>query len=81
MLATKLSPEEKKRLERYILDLKRGSMDFIARQKLRIILTFLGALRPKDKMLQWEAQKILRDIQPFKEQRLRKLINGRRPRQ
>jgi hypothetical protein len=81
MLATKLSPEEKRRLERYIIELERGSMDFIARQKLRILLTFLGAHRPKDKILQWEAQKILRDIQPFKERRLRELINGRRPRQ
>ncbi len=81
MPTTKLSPEEKRRLERYILDLERGSMDFIARQKLRILLTFLGASSPKDKTLQWEAQKILRDTQPFKEQRLRELINGRRPRQ
>jgi len=78
MLATKLSPEEKRRLERYIIELERGSIDFIARQKIRIILTLLGAANPKDKRLHFEVQKILQDVQPFKERRLRELINGRR---
>lgn len=72
----KLLPEEKRRLERYILDLERGSMDFIARQKVRIILTLLGAKEPKDKRLQFETVRILKDAQSSKERRLRKLVNG-----
>ena len=81
MLAKELSPEEKRRLERYILDLERGSIDFIARQKVRIILTLLGEKQPRNKVLQFEAVRILQDGESFKEQRLRKLIDGRRPRQ
>jgi hypothetical protein len=71
-----LPSKEKNRLERYILDLGRGSIDFIARQKIRIILTILGAKEPRNKKLHFEAAKILQDGQPFKERRLRKLING-----
>jgi hypothetical protein len=86
MLATKLSPEEKRRLERYMHDVKwnlrhKGSLDWITQQKLRIALTLLGAERHGGRMLQDEAKKILWDDQPFKERRLRKLINGRRPTQ
>ncbi len=72
----KLSPKEKRRLERFIPDLKEGSVDFIARQKVRIILTILGAGHPSNKRLQASAIGILRDNQPSKEQRLRNLING-----
>ena len=72
----RLSSKEKSRLERYILDLERGSVNFIARQKIRIILTILGAKDPKNRILQFEVMEILRDGAPFKERRLRKLING-----
>jgi len=76
MLETELSSKEKRQLERFTQDFKRGALDFIARQKVRIILTILGAKHPKNKMLQADAVEILQDTQPFKEQRLRKLVNG-----
>jgi hypothetical protein len=81
MLNPQLSPKEKRRLERYMQDIQwqlrqRGSLDWVARQKLRIALTLLGAERYGSKILQAEAQEILWDDQPFKERRLRKLVNG-----
>lgn len=76
MLKTELSPKEKRRLERFTQDVQKGSLDFIARQKIRIILTILGADQPRNKVLQAEAVEILQDARPFKEQRLRKLVNG-----
>jgi hypothetical protein len=77
----KLSPVEKKRLEKYIQDLEwalqhKGSLDFMAQQKLRITLTLLGARQPERKVLQAIAKEILWDDQPHKERRLRELING-----
>ena len=80
MPATKLSPEEKKRLERFMEDVKRDPLDFITRQKVRIIMTTLGAYR-FDKILLSDGLSILKDDGLFKLYRLRKLINGRRPRQ
>jgi len=76
MPTTKLSPKEEKRLERFVRDLKVGPIDFIARQKVRILLTILGAGDPRSKTLQAHAVEILQDEQPSKEKRLRKLING-----
>jgi len=61
-------------------DVKTSHVDFITRQKVRIIVTGLGGEHP-DKMLQSDALDILKDEWPFKTQRIRKLINGRRPRQ
>ena len=86
MLETKLSPEEKRRLESYIQDIKwslrhKGSLDFLTQQKLRIALTLLDAKQPGDKVLQADAKEIIWDEKPFEERRLRKLINGRRARQ
>ena len=81
MLNPQLSPQEKKRLERFMQDIQwqlrhRGSLDWTARQKLRITLTLLGADRHVSKILQADAMEILWDEQPFKERRLRELING-----
>jgi len=81
MLSPQLSPLEKNRLERYMQDVQwqirhKGSLDWSARQKLRIILTLLGAERHGSKMFQADALEILWDEQPFKERRLRELING-----
>ena len=74
-----LSSKEKSRLERFSRDLKNGPLDFMGRQKVRIILTLLGSEQPRNKVLQANAVGILKDDQPFKERRLRKLINGRGP--
>ncbi len=81
MPAHPLSPKEKRRLERFIQDIQwhlrhKGNLDWVARQKLRITLTLLGAERHGSKMLQSDAIEILWDDQPFKERRLRELING-----
>ncbi len=80
MLANQLSPEEKRRLERFMSDVKTSHVDFITRQKVRIIVTSLGAERP-NKMLLSDALDILKDELPLKMIRIRKLINGRRLRQ
>ena len=80
MLETKLSPEEKRQLERFMSDVKTSHVDFITRQKVRIIVNRLGEEHPS-KMLLSEALDILKDEWPFKIQRIRKLINGRRSRQ
>lgn len=80
MLETKLSSEEKRRLERCMSDVKISHVDFITRQKVRIIVTRLGGERPSRVLLS-DALDILKDDWPFKTQRIRKLINGRRPRQ
>ena len=80
MLETKLSPEEKIRLEKFMGDVKTSHVDFITRQKVRIIVTRLGAKKP-DKMLLSDALDILKDEWPLKMIRIRKLINGRRTRQ
>jgi hypothetical protein len=84
MTVSQLSPKEKKRLERCIhnveeLFYKEGRTeveDFIMRQQLRAIIRIFGG--PKsDRVLEKQALKILGDIWPFKERRLRKLIDGR----
>lgn len=84
MPASQLSPKEKRRLERYIhnveeLFYKEGRTEietFIMRQQLRAIIKIFGG--PKfDRLLEKQALKILGDVWPFKERRLRKLINGR----
>ena len=76
MNTPELLPKEKVRLERFIRDLKTDPLDFIARQKLRIVLTILGAKHPRGKLLQANAVEILQDDKLFKERRLRNLING-----
>lgn len=50
------------------------------RQQMRAILQIFGIVYP-DKILIGSALEIMRDIWPFKIRRLRKLIDGRRPRQ
>lgn len=84
MPTSRLSPKEKRRLERYIhnveeLFYKEGRTEietFIMRQQLRAIIKIFEG--PKfDRLLEKQALKILGDIWPFKERRLRKLINGR----
>jgi hypothetical protein len=88
MLEIKLSPKEKKRVERGIRNIRILSRQpalsdtnrFIKRQQLRVLLIILGAKKP-DKLLQADALDVINDWKPFKIKRLRKLINGRRPRQ
>ena len=77
MFPKELSPKEKRRLEKFVQDLKGAPLDFIARQKLRIILTLLDAPQPKGKRLQVIALEIIQDNELSKITRLRKLINGR----
>lgn len=87
MLATKLSPKEKRRVERGIRNIqilsRRKSLSeverFIKRQQLRAILLILGADRRRiGYTLKRGALDIILDWKPFKIRRLRKLINGRR---
>lgn len=88
MLKTKLSPKEKRRLERLIRNIRvlanRPRLStrnrFIRRRQLKAVLSILGVQEP-NLILLVETSDIVTDIWPFKLYRLRKLINGRRPRQ
>lgn len=91
MLAKELSPQEKRKVERLIRNVRNlhgrwpklsDSGRFIFRQQLRVLLIRLGAdRRYLDPHLRSSALEIITDWKPFKIRRLRKLINGRRPRQ
>ena len=85
MPTTKLSPKEENRLERFMTNVSRLSRKeiltetnaFIMKQQMRAVLQLLGANFP-GKVLIAHGVEIMRDIWPFKERRLRNLINGRR---
>jgi len=80
----KLSPKEKARLERcmnnvkYLSRLSRISdtSKFIMRGQMRMILKLLGSDYPSPVMVA-DGIDVMRDMWPFKEKRLRKLIDGR----
>lgn len=88
MLAKELSPKEKRRLEKYMknvsyLSRKEQLSDnyaFVMKRQMEVILKLLGA-RHVGKVMVADAIDIMRDIWPFKERRLRKIIDGRRARQ
>lgn len=83
MLTKKLLPKEKRRLERYMFYVSRLSRkdslsdteNFIMRRQMRAIFRVLGT-DYSDRVLILSGIDILRDYWPFKERRLRKLING-----
>jgi hypothetical protein len=80
-----LTPAEKKRLERSLsIVSKLAGRDnlsetnvFILRQRMRHVLRLLGANHPNRVMVA-QGIHIMKDVWPFKERRLRKLIDGRR---
>ena len=88
MLAKKLSPQEKRKVERLIRNVQNlhgrwnrlsDSGKFIFRQQLRVLLIRLGAdRRDVGPVLRKDALDVINDWKPFKIRRLRKLINGRR---
>jgi hypothetical protein len=83
-----LLPKEKERLKNFTRSitklarkpiLSRGNA-FLMRQQMRAVLQMFGVTQP-GKILVGEALEVMQDVWPFKERRLRKLVNGRRPRQ
>ena len=87
-MPNQLLPEEKKRLTKFLRSTKVLSRwaarerlpkgyNFIMRQQMRQILKILGAHNP-DKIMIAGALGIMRDLNPFKQRRLRKFINERR---
>ena len=83
-----LSSKEKQRLDRFMKSVARLSKkttlskgnSFLMRQQMKAILQIFGVVRP-NKVLIGKALGIMRSIWPFKERRLRELVNERRPRQ
>lgn len=80
-----LTPTEKKKLERSFSIVSklagRASLSeinsFILRQRMRYILVLLGAPNPTRVMVA-RGLDVVGDFWPFKERRLRKLIDGQR---
>lgn len=87
MVSPELTPKEKKRISRYIHNVEMLSYKpnknevetFIMRRQLTALLELLG-VRHRDLLFEARALKIIRDMWPWKERRLRKLVNGRRSR-
>ncbi len=83
MPANKLSPKEKRRLERFMINVTRLSRKeklsetevFIMKQQMRAALRILGA-EDTNRVLVSYSIDVMRDSYPFKERRLRKLIYG-----
>ncbi len=81
----KLSPEEKKRLGNFMESvtklsrkekLSNGSA-FLMKHQMRTIFKVLGSPNPT-KIEMVHGFDVMRDLMPFKERRLRKLLDGRR---
>jgi RAB protein geranylgeranyltransferase component A len=82
-----LSPREKERLTKCmksVTSLSRkdklsGHNSFAMKHQMRAVLKMLGLPNP-NRVIISEGLDIMRDLMPFKERRLRKLVDGRRPR-
>ena len=83
-MSPKLSPKEKKRLERCLKNVEKlaklhhkitPTYDFIMRQQTKVILKLLGVRDPQKRLIA-EAIVVLRNPYPFKKYQLRKLIKN-----